>query len=151
MEDNNTRSTDTERNAGLFRRLFAIMYDAFLLTAILFIVTGIATILNQGKAIEPEDRFYPLFVSIVFLLIYLYFAWFWTHGGQTLGMKTWRMRLVAIDDSQISWMTAAIRLIAALLSWGLFTTGFLWSLLDSRKRCLHDIISRTELRDLREK
>ena len=138
-----------QHNIGLFRRLFAIMYDGFLLIAILFIVTGAATALNHGKAIEPEDDFYPFFVIIVFMLIYLYFSWFWIHGGQTLGMKTWRIRLVHIDDKGINWKIATIRFIAALLSWGTFMLGFLWSLVDRKKRCWHDIISKTELRDLR--
>jgi uncharacterized RDD family membrane protein YckC len=125
------------------------MYDGFLLIAILFIVTGIATVLNDGKAIEPDDSYYPLFVTIVFILIYLYFAWFWAHGGQTLGMKTWRIRLVPVDGQEIGWKTSTIRFLAAIVSWGIFTIGYLWSLLDRKNHCWHDMISRTELRDLR--
>ena len=90
---NDTASPDKPVYAGLFRRLFAIFYDSFLLIAILFIVTAIATALNQGNAIEPDDTFYPLYVFIVFSLSYLYFAWFWIHGGQSLGMKTWQIKI----------------------------------------------------------
>ena len=62
-------STNTEmRYAGLFRRLFAIFYDSFLLLAILFIVTAIANALNYGKAIEADNIFYPLYVMIIFFL-----------------------------------------------------------------------------------
>ncbi|HEB82578.1 MAG TPA: RDD family protein [Gammaproteobacteria bacterium] len=144
-----TRPTPTY--AGLFRRLFAIFYDAFLLLAILFIVSAFANALNQGQAIQPGDTFYPLYVFSLFLLAYLYFAWFWIHGGQTLGMKTWRIRLVSENGYPVTWKTAAIRYLTAMLSWGLCCLGFLWALFDSKKRSWHDIISGTVLLDLREK
>jgi len=139
------------QHAGLFRRLFAIFYDCFLLAAILFIVSAIATALNHGKAIEPGDFLYPLFVFVIFSLSYLYFAWFWIHGGQSLGMKTWRIRIQTVDNGDIDWKTAAIRFIAAIFSWGFFGLGFLWALFDKDKRCWHDLVSHTVLLDLRVK
>lgn len=152
-----TETTTTEqRYAGLLRRLFAIAYDAFLLLAILFIVSGIATALNNGKAVEPDDPLYPVLVIAIFALSYLYFAWFWIHGGQSLGMKTWRIQLRYSDpekarDSFIDQKTAAIRFFSAIISWGVFGLGFLWSLFDAKNRCWHDISSKTELIDLRTK
>ena len=136
-------------HTGLFRRLFAIAYDCFLLIAIMLIVSGIATALNQGKAVEPDDALYPLLVITIFALSYLYFAWFWIHGGQTLGMKTWRILLISTEDTAIDWKIAAIRYFGAIISWGLFTLGFLWSLVDKEKQCWHDMLSKTVLVDLR--
>lgn len=146
-----TDSSNRRRYAGLFRRLFAIFYDCFLLIAILFIVSAIATALNQGKAVEPGDALYPVFVIIIFSLSYLYFAWFWIHGGQSLGMKTWRIQLQSSNNKAICWKTAAIRFITAIFSWGFFGAGFLWALFDKKNRCWHDITSKTVLIDLREK
>lgn len=146
---NNDQTTIKPTYAGLIRRMFAIFYDSFLLIAILFIVTGIANALNQGVAIEPSDTFYPLYVMIVFGLSYLYFAWFWIHGGQSLGMKTWRIKLQSSDDRVISWKIASIRFFSALLSWGGFGLGFLWAFIDKKNRCWHDMLSHTELLDLR--
>jgi uncharacterized RDD family membrane protein YckC len=148
--------TSELRYAGFFRRLFAIFYDCFLLIAILFIVSGIATALNDGRAVEPGDALYPVFVLMIFGLSYLYFAWFWTHGGQSLGMKTWRIRLqnVGPEDANhgpIDWKTASIRFFSAIFSWGIFGLGFLWSLFDKKNRCWHDMTSRTVLIDLRRK
>jgi uncharacterized RDD family membrane protein YckC len=158
-EPTSEETSDKLKYAGLFRRLFAIFYDGFLLIAILFIVSAIATSLNQGKAIEPDDTFYPLFVLIIFFLSYLYFAWFWIHGGQSLGMKTWRIKLISAEanasataktgSTNIGWKTAAIRFISAIFSWGFFGLGFLWALFDKKNRCWHDLISKTQLIDLR--
>jgi uncharacterized RDD family membrane protein YckC len=145
-----TDSINTElRYAGIFRRLFAIFYDCFLLTAILFIVSAVGTALNHGRAIEPGAPLYPLFVSVIFALSYLYFAWFWIHGGQTLGMKTWRMQIQTCDISVINWKTAGIRFITAILSWAIFGLGFFWAFFDRKHRCWHDLTSNTVLIDLR--
>jgi len=149
-----TETTNTQpKYAGLFRRLFAIFYDCFLLLAILFVVSAIATALNQGKAVEPGDVLYPIFVILIFGLSYLYFAWFWIHGGQSLGMKTWHVQLRSDnpDETQINWKIAAIRFFSAIISWGVFGLGFLWSLFDKKNRSWHDMISKTVIIDLRKK
>ncbi len=138
------------RYAGLFRRLFAIFYDCFLLTAILLVIAAIAMTLNHNKAIESSDSFRPIYVIIMLGTCYLYFAWFWIHGGQSLGMKTWRIQLQS-DDVQIDWRIAAIRFFSAIISWGFFGLGFLWALFDKKNRGWHDLISKTVLIDLRSK
>ena len=144
-----TTIPDKTTNVGLFRRIFAIFYDGFLLIAILFIVSAVATAFNQGKAIETDDIFYPLYVLVVFGLSYLYFAWFWINGGQSLGMKTWQIQLHSTRDQKIGWETVTIRFFGALFSWACAGMGFLWALIDKKNRCWHDLISNTELLDLR--
>ncbi len=136
---------------SLFRRLFAIFYDIFLLTAILFTVSAIATALNHGTAIAPDNAIYPLFVLIIFTLSYLYFAWFWIHGGQSLGMKTWQIQLQSNSGHKIGWKTATIRFMIAIFSWVALGLGYLWALFDKRNRCWHDLASKTVLIDLRTK
>jgi len=148
-----TESTVTElRYAGLFRRLFAIFYDCFLLAAILFIAAAVAMAINQGKAIETDSSFRPIYMIIMFAICYLYFSWFWINGGQTLGMKTWRIQLRHADaDKNVDWMTASVRFFTAIFSWGVFGLGFLLSLFDKKNRCWHDLSSKTVLIDLRTK
>ena len=146
-----TEPTNTEvRYAGLFRRLFAIFYDSFLLLAILFVVTAIANALNYGKAIEADNVFYPLYVMIIFFLSYLYFAWFWINGGQSLGMKTWRIKLQSEEGKNIDWKISAVRFLSAIFSWAAIGLGFLWAFFDKKNRCWHDLISKTVIIDLRE-
>ena len=150
MSRNDNISTQNEmKHAGLFRRLFAIFYDCFLLAALLFIVSAMAIALNHGKAIEPGNTFYPLYIFILSFLCYMYFSWFWIHGGQTLGMKTWRLQLQSSNSSAIDWKTATVRMLFAIISWGFLGAGFLWSLVDSKNRCWHDMLSKTVLIDLR--
>jgi uncharacterized RDD family membrane protein YckC len=149
-EQSHPKNPDSIVYAGLFRRLFAIFYDCILLIAILMVVFGIATALNQGTAIESSDPANSMMVLIFFGMVYLYFTWFWVHGGQTLGMKTWKLKLLSADSSVIDWKTATIRFISALFSWALCGLGFLWSLFNRKKQCWHDLTSKTVLIDQRD-
>ncbi len=135
---------------GLVRRLMAIFYDLFLLIAILFVTTIIANSINRGEAISPGNPYYPLFPLLLFAISFFYYGWFWTHGGQTLGMQTWKMKLISNSRHNISWGQALIRAIVALISWGFFGLGFFWLLFNSNKHTWHDMASGSELIDLRE-
>ncbi|MCW9013197.1 MAG: RDD family protein [Gammaproteobacteria bacterium] len=140
--------------ATLFKRLLAIIYDLLLLTAIIFtagiIIAGITTfVINDGRAITEQHPFYfyyqlYLLICLVFVS-FIFYGWFWTHGGQTLGMKTWKLRLTTADGESVSWQRAAIRFLVAILSWACLGSGFLWSLFDRDKRSWHDIVSKTIL------
>ena len=147
---NMNENTDNRlQYAGLVRRLMAIMYDLFLLLAMLFIATAIAMIFNQGNAIEPGQAIYPFYIVYLLVLSFVFYGWFWTHGGQTLGMKTWKMRLQQDDGKPLSWNLALIRFAIALVSVSVLGLGFIWSLFESKRRCWHDLASHSVLLDLR--
>jgi len=135
--------------AGLMRRLMAIIYDLFLLIALLFIATAIAMSFNQGNAIEPGQALYPFYIIYLLVISFIFFGWFWTHGGQTLGMKTWKMKLQQQNGQALTWPLALIRFISAIISWSAAGIGFLWSLFHPQRRSWHDIASRCVLVDLR--
>jgi len=127
----------------------AIIYDLFLLLALLSVASAIAMIFNQGNAIEPGQPLYPFYVTCLLIISFCFYGWFWTHGGQTLGMKTWKMKLQQSNAQPITWPLALIRFTAAVISWSAAGLGFLWSLFHPQKRTWHDIASNCVLVDLR--
>lgn len=139
---------------SLFKRLISILYDQILVIAI-FMLLGILMntlttfIVNDGNAITEEHPFYLANQIILLLTFFIssfsFYSWFWIHGGQTLGMKTWRLLLQNEAGTTINLKQAAIRYFVALLSWGVFGLGFLWSFVDDKKRCWHDILSGSHL------
>ena len=145
----NENTSQLPRYAGLLRRLMAIIYDILLLLAVLFIATSVAMALNHGEAIEPGQSLYPFYIVYLIIISFFFYGWFWTHGGQTLGMKTWKMKLVHINGETITWSLAFIRFISAAASWAAAGLGFLWSLVQPEKRTWHDIASRCVVIDLR--
>lgn len=147
--DNAINLQDKKQFAGLFRRLFAIAYDCFLLIAVLFITSGLFLAMNRGEAVESGSIFYiPMMITLA-LIIFLYFTWFWVHGGQTLGLKTWRLRLVSLDNTPLDWKQAGIRFFSAIVSATCFGLGFIWSLFHGQRRTWHDLLSATAIIDLR--
>ncbi len=117
-------------------------YEALLLTAILFICTWIFLFFAQAldSAIAR-----PLLQLWLLLLAGAYFVYCWTHGGQTLPMKTWRIRLVTLDGGTVTTGTATRRYLLALVSLAACGLGFAWALCDRDRQFLHDRISGTRL------
>jgi uncharacterized RDD family membrane protein YckC len=60
--------------------------------------------------------------AFVFLVLGLYFVWFWTHGGQTVAMKAWQIRVLSRDGSPLHWPRATARY---LLAWLWFAPALL--------------------------
>ncbi len=127
---------------GFFRRLAAVFYDLLLLIAVLFVATLLLLPLNKGEAFSPGQLYYPLYLLSV---SFFFYAWFWTHGGQTLGLRAWKIKVLTEDQMPISWKQAALRFFTAMLSWGFCGLGFLWILVDKSQRSWHDRLSKTAL------
>ncbi|QXP83161.1 RDD family protein [Methylococcus sp. Mc7] len=125
--------------AGVFRRFAAFLYDAVMLAGLLFAVTALALPWNAGQAFRPGQ---PVYSGLLAAFVFLYFGWFWVHGGQTPGMRAWRIRLRPVDPGPLRWSQVALRLLTAMLTLGL---GTLWAWFDAKRRTLQDIVSRTRV------
>lgn len=130
--------TDDFTTPGLLRRLMIIFYDAMLLFSVLFFAGMLAYPITHAK----NSLGYSVYL---FLVCFLYFGWQWTHGGQTLAMGTWSVRLQSISGEKVTWKQVIIRFLVAIISWLAVGLGFLWILFDREKRAWHDIASGTRL------
>ncbi|MEE9396648.1 MAG: RDD family protein [Methylococcales bacterium] len=127
--------------SGLLRRLAALFYDSFLLLAILFFATAIILPFNEGEALVSGQILYSLYLLLV---TFLFFGWFWTHGGQTLGMRAWKIKLCSQQTHRsLNWQQATIRFLAALVSLIPLGAGFFWIMIDRDKLSWHDRFSKT--------
>lgn len=120
----------------------SLCYEVLLLAAILFVA---------GWSFLAIDRLLPPAIARLLLQLYLlaitaaYFIYCWTRNGQTLPMKTWRIRLVRIDGAAITLETGAKRYLFALAGGALFGAGFWWALADRDGQFLHDRLAGTRL------
>jgi uncharacterized RDD family membrane protein YckC len=106
---------------GLRRRLAAFVYEGVLLFGVLMaaaLVYGLAT--QQRHALVGMHGLQ----AFLFLVLGLYFVWFWSHGGQTVAMKTWHIRLLTHDDRPVPPARAALRYV---LSWLWFMPALAWA------------------------
>ncbi|MFP3517250.1 RDD family protein [Pseudomonas sp. SIMBA_077] len=139
---------------GLGRRLAAMFYDFLLCTALLIVTTFIyklilISLIGEAKMRELSEAGAldgdPLLSTILMCVLLAFFAKFWTHNGQTLGMQVWGVRVQNIDGTAISLWQALLRFVVSIGSWLCFGLGFIWSVFDKRKRTWHDMYSDSQL------
>ncbi len=164
---------------GLFRRLASGIYDAFILIAIWILATLLIMPFTHGQAFESFYTHHPVLKLLYQLgllaLGFAFFGGFWTHGGQTIGMRAWKLRVVCIDGSLLGWRRALIRYLTMLIPWLLVLLGceflinssnqayaniylvsamavfllaiaaFVWPALDRNRFACHDHLSATRL------
>ncbi|WP_078120349.1 RDD family protein [Thiosocius teredinicola] len=130
---------------SLLRRLAAIFYDCWLVAALWLLGTIVDTFIRAGMGIESGHGSFLLLQIYFVVAPALFFSWFWTHGGQTLGMRAWRLKVVADDGQTLTMKQALIRYLGACLSLLAAGLGYLWVLIDKQGLAWHDHLSRTRL------
>jgi len=133
-------SEDNFLPCSLFRRFLAISYDLILLFSLLFFATLILLPLTGGHAIKNSNFLYTFYL---FIWSYFYFIWQWLHGGQTLGMKAWKVVIINNNRQFLNRKEASLRFFLALCSWAMIGGGFIWALFDPDKKTFHDRYSNT--------
>jgi uncharacterized RDD family membrane protein YckC len=82
---------------SIFRRIGALFYDVLLLLAVLMVANALVVIPYEVINGHPVyESFIPLTLMRLYLIgvIGAFYVYFWTHGGQTLGMKAWRLQVI---------------------------------------------------------
>ncbi|HKT32641.1 MAG TPA: RDD family protein [Gammaproteobacteria bacterium] len=164
---------------GLLRRWASGLYDALIVLAICILATFLLMPFTHSRAL---DTFYAHSGGLktsyqlgLLILGYAFFGGFWTHGGQTIGMRTWKLRVVRLDGARLDWYRALLRYLGMLIPWLLLLLGsellitavqsaqalawraagalallaalaaFLWPAFDRRRLAWHDRLSGTRL------
>ncbi len=97
---------------SLRRRLAAFFYEGVLLFGVWMVTGFIYTGLTQMRN-ELQGR--SGLIATLALVTGVYFTWFWSHGGQTVAMKAWHIRLVMADGNPVPPLRAAVRYVLAWL------------------------------------
>lgn len=127
---------------SLPRRVIIMIYDSILLVAVLFFMSLPIIIPLE---ITIEHSYYPLYILYIYVVAFIFFAWSWTHGGQTLGLKTWRIKLTSDSGQHVTWKESLLRYIGSLICWLSCGIGFLWCYTNKERLAWNDIISKTRL------
>jgi len=122
---------------SLRRRLASMLYEALLLFAVAFLGTWLFQLAAGTLAIDGWRM--PMLRVFLVGLFALYFLWCWLRGGQTLAMKTWRIRVVGLTPAR-----AILRFLYALV---LVPTGvsIVYALFDPERQFLHDRLAGSRL------
>lgn len=136
---------------SLLRRFAAMVYDSLLIMAISILYAAIMAGINiaiKGTPATGERITWGVFGIVVFsgwiLTIGCFFCYFWHKSGQTLGMKTWRMKIVNNNNLYCpSYAQCITRFLCAPVSLCLLGVGYLLMYTNTERQTLHDKISNT--------
>ncbi len=164
---------------GLLRRLASGFYDALIMLAICILATFFIVPFSHSAGFDSFYAHRPgvklIYQLGLLALGYAFFGGFWTHGGQTVGMRTWKLRVICRDGTALGWYRALIRYLTMLIPWLLLIlgleflistrgqpglnvsgmaalasfvlaiAGFIWPGLDARRLAWHDHLSGTRV------
>ena len=128
---------------SLRRRIASMAYEGLLLLGVLsasFMLPHLAL----GMAFEIALPGWVL-LSHVFIVLGAYFVWYWHHGGQTLAMQTWKIRLSTPGGGAPSLARLTLRYVLAWPSLVYLGAGLLWAFFDRDRQFLHDRLAGTRL------
>jgi len=186
MSKKELSSTDDKKNipgdlppAGFLSLLGCWLYDFMLLCAVWLLAVIVYLIpaqmlinvdSSQKNNLSTTEFSGPVFYAYLFLVSWFFFAWFWKHGGQTLGLKSWSLRLQTENGHTLNWLQTLLRFLIAGTPWlislfvyeqittrqllqppyeySAFILGFgglFWILIDKKNRSLQDIFSHTRI------
>jgi uncharacterized RDD family membrane protein YckC len=140
---NSTIPSQAGAPASLALRLLAALYDALPILALWFVATLLALALTGG-ALDVQRLPHKILVQVLVLAVTAaYFVISWRRGGQTIGMRAWRLRIVSSDGKPLGMRQALVRFGVSLLSLAAIGLGFFWALFDAQNRTWHDIAAGT--------
>jgi uncharacterized RDD family membrane protein YckC len=154
--------------APAWRRFAAIVYDVLAVIAIVMVVGLLAQMATSGRLFDEHGRMLTWWYQpLQGIVVGAYYVLSWVRGGQTLGMRPWRIRVTDAEGHPVRWPKALVRLLVAALPLALVliapvtslraalwapVIGWLVLLLpawfDRRRRAIHDMVAGTEIRRL---
>ncbi len=103
-----------------------------------------AIALPVSSLLDPALK-QPLFRLLALAALAAYFVYCWSHSGQTLPMKTWRLRLVLASGDALTGRDAWRRFVFAVPCVAACGVGYVWALFDRDRQFLHDRLAGTRI------
>lgn len=137
--------------AGILKRITALIYDTLVLCAIWLCYGWVVIYLIQdawlGIPLAENGRAEMSTAGQIGQLCipFLFYCFFWMRGGQTLGMRAWRLKLLNSENLSPTLPQCLLRSFIAPFCVLLGGFGYLWCWFDRDGRALHDRISSTQV------
>lgn len=145
-------STHSAVRASVGRCFLSILYELLFLSSVLVALAICSTVLEYLFGVVPTHGslhlvpladWASLSLQLVFLFVVgFYYTYCWHKSGQTLAMKSWRIRLVCRNGDELTWKRLWMRYFIVFMT---FPVNFIWFLVDKDRLFLHDRWCKTML------
>ena len=132
-------------------RMLALVYDALPVVALWMLASAVFTVAYYLAGHSARENFAPFSPLQVVLWVVCwciagaYAVLSWRGGGQTLGMRPWKLRVVAAGGGQPTTAALLRRYAIGSLSLLLGGLGFWWAWVDRDRLAWHDRGSGTRM------
>ena len=136
------------KDAGFFKRVFSLIYDSLVVIGIMLSLSLLLVLINGGST--EENKFASL---IQFLIITFsgpcFYTYFWlANNGQTLGMQAWKIQLIS-QKKDLSVALCLLRCFVSIISFLILGMGYFLILIHKENRSLSDLLTDTQIIDLK--
>ena len=136
------------KNAGFFKRVFSLIYDTLAVIGIMFSLSLLLVLVNGGSTEENKLASLIQFLVITFSGPCFY-TYFWlANNGQTLGMQAWKIQLVS-KNKKLSVKDCLFRCFISVISFLILGIGYFLILLRKDNKSLADLLTKTQIIDLK--
>ena len=135
----------TNKKVSLLSIVAATTYDSILLLGVWFLVGSLALGIKFLFTGEVSSLNPVAGMSLVILSTWLYFALFWIYGGKTLGMSSWKLRIISQDGNQITIIQTIIRFLSNIFTISLAGIPLFLRIINKNNSSLSDLLSKTSI------
>ena len=135
----------TNKKVSLLRIVAAAVYDSLLMLGVWFLVGSLALGVKFVFTGEVSSLNPVVGMSLVILSTWLYFAMFWIYGGKTLGMSSWKLRIISQDGNQITLIQTIIRFVSNIITISLAGIPLFLRIINKNNSSLSDLLSKTSI------
>ena len=135
----------TNKKVSLLRIVAATVYDSLLMLGVWFLVGSLALGIKFVFTGEVSSLNPVIGMSLVILSTWLYFAMFWIYGGKTLGMSSWKLRIISHDGNKITLIQTIIRFLSNIFTISLAGIPLFLRRINKNNSSLSDFLSKTSI------
>tara|TARA_Y100001970_G_scaffold59954_1_gene76373 strand:+ start:2977 stop:3396 length:420 start_codon:yes stop_codon:yes gene_type:complete len=136
------------KDAGFFKRVFSLVYDSLAIAGIILSLSLLLVLLNGGYA-EQNSISGLIQLLIIILSGPCFYTYFWiANEGQTLGMQAWKIKIIS-QKKDLSIGVCLLRCFVSIISFLIFGIGYFLILFHKDNRSIADLITDTQIIDLK--
>ena len=135
----------TNKKVSLLRIVAATIYDSLLMLGVWFLVGSLALGIKFVFTGEVSSLNPAAGMSLVILSTWLYFAMFWIYGGKTLGMSSWKLRIISQNGKQITIIQTIVRFLSNIFTVLFAGIPLFFKQINKNDKSISDLLSKTSI------
>ena len=136
---------ENKQSVSIFPRLAAGIYDALLMLGVWFTVGSLGLIIQYFFTGKIGSWPSWLGLSLVIFSTWSYFIFFWLYGGKTLGMSSWKIKVVNHDEKNLSVLQLSVKFMINILTFALCGIPLIFIFFHKDKMSFSDYLSQTRI------